>query len=266
MEGEIYSGKIVKLESFGVFVDINGFKPNGLVHISQLAKDRVERPEHVVALDQEVFVKVLSVENGDEIRRKPKISLSMKYADQSTGADRDRNGIDAELEQRRKKSYSSGTQQPITLNSIYNTICTKCQGKGHLASECFNVDGATYELVSEGEEETKPVRNSEESIAKSVGRGRGATLPSWVTHENTASKRRRLDDYNEKSFENGDYKRDDKKRKKDRKEKKDKHKHKHKKDKKGHKGSHKSKKKTKKVDRYLSDSSFSGSSSNNSSY
>jgi ribosomal protein S1 len=52
------------------------------VHISQLARDRVEHPEDVVSVGQEVFVKVLTVDPPDNARGRPKIALSMKYADQ----------------------------------------------------------------------------------------------------------------------------------------------------------------------------------------
>lgn len=63
-------------------MDIEGFYANGLVHISQMAKDRVESPEDVASVGQEVFVKVLTVDPPDNARGRPKISLSMKYADQ----------------------------------------------------------------------------------------------------------------------------------------------------------------------------------------
>ena len=79
-EGRIYQGKIVKTESFGAFVEITGFRINGLVHISQLSSHRVESISDVVAVDDKVFVKVLSVEAPENGR--PKISLSMKYCDQ----------------------------------------------------------------------------------------------------------------------------------------------------------------------------------------
>lgn len=67
---------------YRAFIEIDGFYANGLVHVSQMAKDRVEHPEDVVSAGQEVFVKVLTVDPPDNSRGRAKISLSMKYADQ----------------------------------------------------------------------------------------------------------------------------------------------------------------------------------------
>ena len=48
----------MKIESFGAFVEMAGSRFQGLVHISQLAKDRVENINEVVTVNDEVFVKV----------------------------------------------------------------------------------------------------------------------------------------------------------------------------------------------------------------
>ena len=56
--GEIYEAKVVKIEDFGCFVEIwPGCE--GLVHISQLAHERVEKTEDVVSLGDEILVKAL---------------------------------------------------------------------------------------------------------------------------------------------------------------------------------------------------------------
>ena len=90
----------------------------GLVHISQIARDRVENINEVVSAGQEVYVKCMKVEfpNGENAR--PKISLSMKFADQSSGMDRDPNGIEAELAER-SRAYAGGNQQrgPVELGA-----------------------------------------------------------------------------------------------------------------------------------------------------
>lgn len=51
-------GTIMKIEAFGAFVEMAGTRFQGLVHISQLAKDRVENINEVVTVNDEVFVKV----------------------------------------------------------------------------------------------------------------------------------------------------------------------------------------------------------------
>jgi len=70
--GEIITGTVTKLVPFGAFVRV-GEGVEGLVHISELANEHVESPEHVVQVGQEVRVKVVDV---DVTRRR--ISLSIK--------------------------------------------------------------------------------------------------------------------------------------------------------------------------------------------
>jgi len=76
--GEIYKGKVVKIMDFGAFVNFFGPK-DGLVHISQLTQGRPETVGEVVKEGQEVFVKLL------EIDQRGKVRLSMKVVDQETG-------------------------------------------------------------------------------------------------------------------------------------------------------------------------------------
>lgn len=68
--GQIYKGKVVKIADFGAFVNILPGK-DGLVHISQISKDRVEKVTDYLTEGQEVEVIVLDVERG-------RIKLSMK--------------------------------------------------------------------------------------------------------------------------------------------------------------------------------------------
>ena len=61
-EGQIYPAKVVKIENFGCFVEVwPGCE--GLVHISKLAKERVEKVEDVVKLGDEILVKAIGVDN-----------------------------------------------------------------------------------------------------------------------------------------------------------------------------------------------------------
>ena len=71
-EGMTLNGIVTNITQFGVFVDI-GIKENGLVHISELADHYVANPSDVVALHQQVRVRVVSI---DSARRR--IGLSMK--------------------------------------------------------------------------------------------------------------------------------------------------------------------------------------------
>jgi polyribonucleotide nucleotidyltransferase len=78
--GEIYDGKIVKVMDFGAFVNFFGPK-DGLVHVSELAAQRVNKPSDVVKEGQAVKVKLLGFDDRGKVR------LSMKQVDQATGED-----------------------------------------------------------------------------------------------------------------------------------------------------------------------------------
>ncbi len=77
--GVIYDGKVVKIMDFGAFVNFMGPR-DGLVHISELAKERVGAVGDVVKEGDQVKVKCIGLERG-------KVKLSMKRVDQETGAD-----------------------------------------------------------------------------------------------------------------------------------------------------------------------------------
>jgi polyribonucleotide nucleotidyltransferase len=78
--GVIYTGKVVKTMDFGAFVNFLGAK-DGLVHISELAAQRVGKTTDVVNVGDQVKVKVLGFDD------RGKVKLSMKQVDQATGAD-----------------------------------------------------------------------------------------------------------------------------------------------------------------------------------
>ncbi|GAA0285678.1 polyribonucleotide nucleotidyltransferase [Alteraurantiacibacter aestuarii] len=76
--GKIYNGKVVNIVDFGAFVNFMGGK-DGLVHVSEMRNERVEKVSDVVTEGQEVKVKVL------EIDPRGKVRLSMRVVDQETG-------------------------------------------------------------------------------------------------------------------------------------------------------------------------------------
>ncbi|MFN4095586.1 MAG: polyribonucleotide nucleotidyltransferase [Sphingomonas sp.] len=78
--GKVYNGKVVNLVDFGAFVNFMGGK-DGLVHVSEIRNERVEKVSDVLSEGQEVKVKVL------EIDQRGKVRLSMRVVDQETGAE-----------------------------------------------------------------------------------------------------------------------------------------------------------------------------------
>jgi polyribonucleotide nucleotidyltransferase len=77
-EGQIYTGKVVKLVDFGAFVNFFG-KRDGLVHVSQIANKRLGHPSEALQEGQEVKVKLLGFDDRGKVR------LGMKMVDQETG-------------------------------------------------------------------------------------------------------------------------------------------------------------------------------------
>ena len=78
--GKIYTGKVVKIMDFGAFVNYMGAR-DGLVHISQLARERVGKVQDVVNVGDSVKVKLVGVDERGKVR------LSMREVDQQTGED-----------------------------------------------------------------------------------------------------------------------------------------------------------------------------------
>jgi len=81
--GEIYEGTVVKTADFGAFVNFFGPR-DGLVHISQLAQERVGKTTDVVKEGDKVFVKLMGFDERGKVR------LSMKVVDQETGKEKAR--------------------------------------------------------------------------------------------------------------------------------------------------------------------------------
>lgn len=73
--GDIYTGKVIRIENFGIFVDFGAERP-GMVHVSEMADGYVKSPADVVSVDQEVEVRVLKKKNNHPRQ----IDLSMKPA------------------------------------------------------------------------------------------------------------------------------------------------------------------------------------------
>ncbi|MFD1486255.1 30S ribosomal protein S1 [Lacticaseibacillus baoqingensis] len=69
--GDIVEGKVARLTNFGAFVDLGGV--DGLVHVSEIAFDHVDKPSDVLKVGQDVKVKVLAVDEDRD-----RISLSIK--------------------------------------------------------------------------------------------------------------------------------------------------------------------------------------------
>ena len=100
--GELVKGKVTKITNFGVFVGLeDGLE--GLLHISELADHKVDNPDEVVKVGEEIEVKILRVDTDDR-----KIGLSRKRVEwaeddeRAIAAAKEEAAIEAEAERRRK--------------------------------------------------------------------------------------------------------------------------------------------------------------------
>jgi polyribonucleotide nucleotidyltransferase len=76
--GAIYTGKVVKIVDFGAFVNFMGSR-DGLVHISELSKERVGKVTDVIQVGDTIKVKLIGIDD------RGKVKLSMRAVDQETG-------------------------------------------------------------------------------------------------------------------------------------------------------------------------------------
>ncbi|MBR0655750.1 polyribonucleotide nucleotidyltransferase [Plastoroseomonas arctica] len=98
--GAIYNGKVVKTAEFGAFVNFLGAK-DGLVHISELANERVSKTSDIVKDGDAVKVKVIGFDE------RGKVKLSMRVVDQATGAD-----ITEQVGAKRPRAEGEGAERP----------------------------------------------------------------------------------------------------------------------------------------------------------
>ena len=102
-EGKIYNAKVVKVEDFGCFVEIwPGCE--GLVHVSQLAHERVEKPSDVVAVGDEILVKALGADKRGRQNFSRKDALPKKVV-------RKKESINKELEKEAKEEKAENTKE-----------------------------------------------------------------------------------------------------------------------------------------------------------
>ncbi len=116
--GDIVDGKVMRTVSFGAFVEIMP-GVEGLVHISQLSNDRVEKTEDVVNPGDEVKVRILSISPDDR-----RVSLSMR--DEQPRFDRSDRGDRPERSERRPRgggrNQSYREEGAVTLGDMFGNL------------------------------------------------------------------------------------------------------------------------------------------------
>ncbi|KAF9429518.1 Nucleolar protein of 40 kDa [Podila epigama] len=152
----IHRGKVVRVEDYGAFIQIPGFKKQGLVHKSQASRHFTEKISDVVEVGDSVWVKVTSLQDD-------KISLSMKHVQQGSGEDLDPNLVQLTGDTDKRRAHTEFVDKaPISIEQggvLFKTVCKKCGAMGHLANECFS-GGEKFELLDDDQDDLDDSRNS----------------------------------------------------------------------------------------------------------
>jgi small subunit ribosomal protein S1 len=135
--GQVLDGTVQRITDFGAFVDIGGI--DGLVHISQLSYEHVEKPSDVVEEGQKVKVKVLSVDRDNE-----RISLSIKETLPGPW--------DNISEKAPKGSTLDGTVRRLVSYGAFVEVFPGVEGLVHISQIAHKHIGTPHEVLSEGQE------------------------------------------------------------------------------------------------------------------
>ncbi|MED4017274.1 30S ribosomal protein S1 [Sutcliffiella cohnii] len=134
--GETLEGTVQRITDFGAFVDLGGM--DGLVHISQLSHDHVEKTSDVVSEGQKVTVKVLSVDKDNE-----RISLSIKETLPGPWS-----RVAQELS---KGSITEGVVKRLVSFGAFVEVLPGVEGLVHISQISNKHIGTPYEVLSEGD-------------------------------------------------------------------------------------------------------------------
>ncbi|WP_053363972.1 30S ribosomal protein S1 [Bacillus sp. FJAT-27251] len=135
--GQVIDGTVQRITDFGAFVDIGGI--DGLVHISQLSHEHVEKPSDVVQEGQPVQVKILSVDRDNE-----RISLSIKETLPGPWADIE--------EKAPKGSTLEGVVKRLVSYGAFVEVFPGVEGLVHISQISNRHIGTPHEVLQEGQE------------------------------------------------------------------------------------------------------------------
>ncbi|RHW41234.1 30S ribosomal protein S1 [Neobacillus notoginsengisoli] len=135
--GEVIEGTVQRITDFGAFVDIGGI--DGLVHISQLSHEHVEKPGDVVEEGQKVNVKVLNVDRDNE-----RISLSIKETLPGPWENI--------AERAPRGTVLNGTVRRLVSYGAFVEVFPGVEGLVHISQIAHKHIGTPHEVLQEGQE------------------------------------------------------------------------------------------------------------------
>lgn len=154
--GQVIEGKVQRITDFGAFVDIGGI--DGLVHISQLSYEHVNKPTDVVQEGQIVQVKILNVDRDNE-----RISLSIKETLPGPWSNLS--------EKAPKGSILNGTVRRLVSYGAFVEVFPGVEGLVHISQIAHKHIGTPHEVLKEGQEvkvKVLEVNEQEQRISLSI--------------------------------------------------------------------------------------------------
>ncbi|BFH61767.1 MULTISPECIES: 30S ribosomal protein S1 [Paenibacillus] len=136
-EGQELEGTVQRLTQFGAFVDVGGV--DGLVHVSEMAWNHVEKPADVVSEGDKVRVKILKVDP-----EKGKISLSMKAAQPGPW--------DTAAEKFNTGDVVTGEVKRLVTFGAFVELAPGVEGLVHISQISHKHIGTPHEVLKEGQE------------------------------------------------------------------------------------------------------------------
>jgi small subunit ribosomal protein S1 len=146
--GQIIDGTVQRITDFGAFVDIGGI--DGLVHISQLSYEHIDKPSDVVHEGQQVQVKVLSVDRDNE-----RISLSIKETLPGPWSNIS--------EKAPKGTVLKGKVKRLVSYGAFVEVFPGVEGLVHISQIAHKHIGTPHEVLKEGQEVEVKVLEANES-------------------------------------------------------------------------------------------------------
>jgi small subunit ribosomal protein S1 len=138
-EGAIRAGRVTSLADFGAFVNIDG--ADGLVHLSEISWERIQHPNEVLKVGQEVQVKVISMD-----RERKRIGLSIRQLQSDPWT--------RKVDQLREGQLITGTITHLTKFGAFARIGEDLEGLIHVSELSENRVAHPKEVVKEGDEVT----------------------------------------------------------------------------------------------------------------
>ncbi|MED1874934.1 30S ribosomal protein S1 [Brevibacillus borstelensis] len=135
--GQVLEGTVQRMTDFGVFVDIGGV--DGLVHVSELAWNRVDKPSDVVKEGDKVKVKVLKVDKENE-----RISLSIKETQPGPWAEA--------AEKFKAGDVVAGTVKRLVSFGAFVEVAPGIEGLVHISQIANRRVATPGEVLKEGQE------------------------------------------------------------------------------------------------------------------